>query len=168
MAKIKNKKLIERRIKERFKEFQSDRRSLNQIGRYAISEIKEDGRNGIGFDGKPFPSLKASTIKRREALSEVNQIHEKFLSFFSNATFMGDTLNKIAFKVANSTIEIFGKGKHRYIIGVRGKRLKGSNANISDILKGLTGRGWKILGLNDRVRSFTQQKFIEFLKRKRR
>lgn len=167
MAKVKNIKAISRKIQRLKNEFLADNNNLKKIADENIKQIKLDARNGIGFDGKAFPSLSTKTIQRRDRLSTVNTTHPKFIPNFSNATFMGDTIDKITYKIKNKKIELFGKGSHRFIIGVRGKRLKGSNAKISEIIENLEDMGWKILGVNDQTKEFIVKRFVTFIKGKK-
>ena len=62
---------LEKNIKKRFKQFK--RTELKKSAKIIRNQIVEDTRNGKGWDGKPFPSLEESTIKRRRALIKAGE-----------------------------------------------------------------------------------------------
>jgi len=142
---------------------------MKKAGATVAREIKADGRNGKGYDGRPFPPIKESTEERREVLQDYNPTHGDYSAPKSNATFMGDTLDSISFKIKinkkKGKIILSGKGRHTLMRGPRGT-LSGSNAEISDILAGLTKKGWRILGASKRSKIKIKKQFIRFLRRK--
>lgn len=142
---------------------------MEKAAKAVLRQIKADTRKGIGYDGKPFPQLKDSTIDRREVLEDYNSTHGEYDSTFSNVTFMGDTVNKLESKVKiglkKGKIILLGVGKHKLMKGPRGT-LKGSNADINDILNGLENRGWKIRGASKESRARVRKLFIRYLRRK--
>ena len=164
-----NAKRFEKNLKKRFEGFTKDGKEMEKVAKTIVRNIKADAREGKDFDGKSFPSLASSTIDRRRRLAETNNVSRFFSAARSNATFLGDTINKIkgAFK-GKGMVELFGEGKHRKIKGVRGKPLKGSDAKISDILAGLKARGWNILGVSEKSRNSIRKQFIRYLRRRRR
>ena len=168
MAKVKNIKAIQNNIERRIKEFKKDTKELERSARIIRTEIVRDTRAGKGFDGKSFPDLSEKTTTRRGRLATQNRTHKDYRQFFSNATFTGDTVRKIKSKVKSFKIEIGGQGKHKKIKGIRGKTIKGSDSDISDILSGLSKRGWKILGVSEGAKTKIKKQFLQFLRRKRK
>lgn len=152
-------------LNKKFEEFVNDPKELDKAGQIITREIKADSRDGVGYDSKSFPSISSKTIKRRSALSKMNRTNRFFSATKSNITFMGDTVNGITHKVKGRYLEIFGKGRHKRIRGVRGKYLKGSNAKISDILKGLNDLGFKILGVSNKAEKRIAIQFKRWLRR---
>lgn len=167
MAKVKfDVKKYFRQMKRKFNKFARDPKELERAASVIQRQIRADTRDGKGYTGKKFPSIKVSTVKRRRALAEVNRPSRFYKAFFSNATLTGDTVNKIKAKAkAKGRIELFGAGNHKALKGVRGKRLKGSNAPISKILGGLTDRGWKILGISKKAKSRILVQFKRWIRR---
>lgn len=169
MARIKfDTKQIGKNLIKRFDEFKSSKKEMDKVGRIVTREIKVNSRKGIGYDGRAFPSITSKTIDRRKKLSTVNRTNRDFSAGKSNATFMGDTINKITYQVKRATVIIFGKGNHRIIKGLRGKTLQGSNAKISEIITGLQGKGWRIMGVSKKARAQIRTNFIRFLRRRRK
>ena len=168
MVKVKfNSAKFTKELTRKFQGFTRDKKEMEKVSRTILRNIKADSRDGIGFDGKSFPKIKSKTIERRAKLSSINNMSRFFKSHFSNATFMGDTINKITSKlVGKGKIEFFGKGKHRKIKGVRGKSLKGSDAPVGEILKGLKSLGYNILGVSQKSRESIKKQFLRYLRRR--
>ena len=168
MAKVKiDSKAFTKRLVSKFNSFANDKKEMEKAAVVILRNIKADSRDGVGYDGNGFPSLKSSTVERRRKLGEVNNTNRFFAPGTSNATFMGDTINKIAAKfIGGGIIELSGKGNHRKITGVRGKKLEGSDASISDILSGLKKLGYKILGASDKSANSIKKQFIRYIRRK--
>lgn len=149
-----------------FKKFTKDTKELDKAATTIVREIKADSRDGKGYDGKDFPNYtNDKTVPRRTALGAVNRTSRFFSPGKNNATFMGDTINKITHKVKKGIIELFGQGNHRIIKGVRGKSLKGSNAPIASILEGLSDLGYKILGVSKNSNKKIAIQFKRWLRR---
>jgi hypothetical protein len=164
-------KRISKNITKRFDEFTEDSTELQKAGEIVVREIKANSRQGVGFDGEDFPSLKTgpgSWSERRDRLATVNSTNRFYKPSFSNATFMGDTINAIKARIQGKLIVLFGDGNHRRMKGIRVKFIQGSDAPISDILKGLSERGWKILGVSDKAKEQIRNNFIRFIRRKLR
>ena len=169
MAKVRiNTRAVQANINKRIKQFKSDKKEMNSAGKIIRNEIVADTRKGLGYDGDPFPFLSDKTVDRRYDLSGVNKTHQKFSAAFSNATFTGDTIKKIASIVKGNKIIIFGKGSHKTVKGIKGKTLANSRAKISDILGGLQSKGWKILGVSKRSKERISKQFVRFLRRSRK
>lgn len=167
---LKKLRKITKNLTKRFDEFTSDSKELQKVARIVVKEIKANSAQGLGHDGNPLPSISDKWDERRAKLLKVNPKGDftDLGSKTSKVSFMGDTLKKIKFKINGSKIEIFGDGNHRSITGIRGKKLKGSNASISDILKGLSDLGYKILGVSDMARTQIRNNFIRFIRRRLR
>jgi hypothetical protein len=166
MAKISfNYNKFSKSLIKKFNSFSRDNDELQKAGDIIVREIKADSRDGLGYDGEPFPDIKATTKRRRKRLAEFNKTSRFFSPAESNTTFMGDTVKSIRSKAKAGKIELFGKGNHRFIKGVRGKNIKGSNAKTSDILKGLSKLGFKILGVSDRAKKKIAINFRRWIRR---
>lgn len=159
-------KNLTQKIIQRFDKFSSSPVELKIASETILKNIKADSKKGIGFDGNQFPEIKESTINRRKVLEDLNPTDRFFKPRKSNATFMGDTIDGIVANVKENTIVLSGEGEHRPIFGARGFLLKGSDAPISSILKGLSEKGWKILGVSKRTTNAIRTQFIRFLRRK--
>ena len=152
-------------LDKKLKQFTTDRSNVDKVARIILSDIKKGSRSGKGYDGEKFPSLKVTTVKRRRRLAGVNKTNKNYHPFLSNVTFMGDTINKLFYKVIGRSIFISGKGNHRYVKGIRVKKIKGSNAPIRKILGGLQSKGWKILGVSDNAKKKVSRLFRRYLRR---
>lgn len=174
MAKVifnkKQLKKITANLNKRFDEFTSDKEELDKAGKIILREIKANSQQGVGYDGKSLPALSSSWDERRKRLATVNKTGRFYSSSpaRSTVTFLGDTMKKLKYAISGNKIEVFGEGKHKKIKGIRGKPLKGSNSNISDILKGLIDKGYKILGVSDKAKEQIKTNFIRYIRRKLR
>lgn len=168
-------KKITKNLKKRFSQFQKDEEELEKAGKIILREIRANARQGVGYDGKPLPSIttgKGSWDERRKALAKVNKTSKFYepASVTSTVSFTGDTIKKLKFKIKGNIIEIFGEGKHKKIRGVRGKFLKKSNSPIAKIIKGLRelNPSYKIIGASDKAKEQIRTNFIRFIRRKLR
>ncbi len=167
MAKIKNTKAIERKLKRLAKEFKNDNRELQRASKTIQNQLRISLRAGEQPDGKEFPPLASKTIERRKRLATVNKTSKFYAAGRSNASFTGDFVRKIVAIVKGNKILLFGKGKHKPLKGIRGKKLEGSDAEISDIILGFAERGVTLLGATDEARKRVNNQFRRFLRRKR-
>jgi hypothetical protein len=135
-----------------------------------LREIKANSRQGVGFDGENLPSLSKEWDERRKRLATVNSTSRFYNSSPAKSTvsFLGDTINKLKYRIEGSRITIFGEGNHKRVKGIRVNFLEGSNSPISDILAGLKKKGYKILGVSDKAREQIRTNFIRFIRRKLR
>lgn len=174
MAKVKinsrQLKKITKNLQKRFDDFTEDKKELNKAGEIILREIKANSRQGVGYDGESLPSLSSSWDKRRKRLASVNNTSRFYDSSPARSTvsFLGDTINKLKYRIEGAKIEVFGEGNHRRIKGIRVNFLEGSNSPISDILSGLKEKGYKILGVSDKARDQIRTNFIRFIRRKLR
>lgn len=167
MAKIKNLNKVIRNLERRFTDFTNDPRELEKAAKVIVRNIKADSREGKGYDGKSFPSLSPDTVKRRSKLASYNSVSRFFLAGKANVTFVGQTINAIKYAIRGNKIVIFATGKHSPLKGVRGKKLQGSDAKFSDILKGLAGLGYRIIGVSKKSKESIRTQFVRFLRRRR-
>lgn len=169
MAKIridkKSFRRVQRNIQKQFKAFTEDKTELDRAGQIIVTQIKAETREGVGFDGESFPTLAGSTIERRQALATVNNTSRFFRAGRSNATFLGDTVNKITHKLSGRAIVLLGKGKHRKVKGIRVRFLEGSDAPTQDILNNLASLGYNILGVSERAKERIIVRFRRFIRR---
>jgi len=159
-------KTVEKNLKKRFKQFKKT--ELVKSGKIIRNQIVEDARDGVGYDGKDFPDIKIKTITRRIDLSTVNKTHTKYSPALSSATFSGDTIKSLKSFASKGKIIIKAVGNHKSMKGIRGKKLKGSDAPTSKILSGLEDRGWKILGVSKEAKVRVVKQFKQFLRRRKK
>lgn len=169
MSKVKNTKAIEQRVRRLAKEFKNDNRELKKAAKIVQNELRISLREGIKPDGNIMATISTEWSNRRDDLAEVNRTSKFYKpnSLNSNATFTGDLVRKIVAIVKGNKIELFGKGRHKGYRGIKGKKLEGSNAKISDIIKGFADRGDILLGVTEKAKQRIRNQFIRFLKRKR-
>jgi len=169
LAKVKNTKIIEAKLREVAKDFKSDKKELEKASRTIQNELRISLRKGIKPDGDMMKTISTKWSDRRDDLAQVNKTSKYYKpnSLNSNATFTGDFVRKIVAIVKGDKIELFGKGNHKGYKGVKGKPLKGSKASISKIILGFAGRGDILLGVTDKARSKIVDQFKRFLRRKR-
>ena len=169
MAKVKNTKAIERRLKKLAKEFKNDNRELQKASKTIQNELRISLRAGVKPDGELMAPISTKWSNRRDDLAEVNKTSKFYRpnSLNSNATFTGDFVRKIVAIVKGNKIVLFGKGKHKGYKGLRGKKIKGSNAKISDIILSFADRGDILLGVTEKAKERITEQFKRFLNRKR-
>lgn len=155
-----------KQLQDSFKDFQKTEGL--KTARIIKSGIVEDTRNGMGYDGKPFPSLGSNTINRRGVLAGVNKTHSAYGKFKSNLTFTGDLIRKIKTFVKGKKIIIKGVGKHKAVKGIRGGTLDGSTDSISSIISELTSRGWNFMGVSKNTKKRIVKQFTQFLRRRKK
>lgn len=153
-----------------------DRAAIEQIKKFWLNDVKKNLRKGRQGDNKK--QLKRVTLdwtRRRAKLYKAGNPMGKGMTpnaRISRATFMGDLLDGL--KVRYSTKEwrtkrrikltMYVEGKHRPVIGVRGRVLKGSNADLRKILRGLEGNGYQVLGYSDRFKQRFKKDMKKMLK----
>lgn len=160
-----NRKKIEDAILKKAKKAKESARFLNASAEVWRRRVKADTRLGKSYTGAKFPTLSTAWIKRKAKLANVNTVHELYRKSKSNATFMGDTVDGIKAKRQGNKLVLFVSGKHRLIKGLRGKPLKGSDASLSDIIKGLKKLGIDIMGISKPTKEQIKKLFIREFRR---
>jgi hypothetical protein len=188
--KIKNPKLIGKKVEEIISLFLTDQKNQDRIEKIIQRDLRAQIRRGIKGDGQSIKDLKAKTIKNRERLEPYNKTNKNFSPSVSNATFTGDLVQKIFAKVkkieAKSRLKLeLGavddgpKARHKKYKteitvtandGTKTKKIKfikGSNALISDILRGFKDRGQNLLGIPEKSKLSVKKLFVQFVRRKK-
>lgn len=166
-SKVKNKDAIRRKVERMARLFVTDPKELDKSATSIQSTLREGLREGEQPDDKKMPGNKRSTTTRRERLATVNKTSKYYSANKSNATFTGDLIRKIFAKAKGKYIEIYGSGNHKAYKGIRGKKLKGSDAPIADIISGFNDRGVTLLFVTKKAKQRIAKQFLRFLRRKR-
>lgn len=156
---------ISKKILKRADKAKSSRTMLKEVARIWEKNVKADTVKGKSYTGQKFPPLSDAWIDRRADLADSNITSEFYKETLSNASFMGDTLNGITANPINKGVKLTASGRHRIIIGTRGKPLKGSNALIADIVRGLKSMGRWIMGVSKRTKKQAAKAFKDEFRR---
>lgn len=167
-VRIKNLKEVEKNFRRRVEGYKNDAKSMEQVSGIIQGEMRRGVRDGIGYDGNPLPAISVDTAKRRARLATVNSTTKSFMPSRSNLSFTGDLVQKIFVEfIGRGKFQIFGKGNHKALKGIRVKKLEGSDAPIADIIEGQENRGYKIRGVFPKAKERIRNNFLAFLRRKK-
>lgn len=168
-VKFKNLKKVQDSIREAFSEVVHSPTLLKKVGEEVVSYTKIKSRSGfsLGSGGNRFPALADSTVGRRRALAKVNETHRAYSAARSNLTFTGqliDSIKVLNVQASKAIVEIGPTGKRRKLKGVRGKPLKVSDANNSEVYSRLKELGFLIFGKDGAL----ERKVLNLVKREMR
>ncbi len=116
IIKFKNLEQIERKVKQKIEKIIKDRDLLEEIGKYAVDQVKGNVRNrGKDIFGTSYQGLKESTKKSRKYLAKKNSTHSTYSNGRSNLTLTGETMEAIKHKVSSSKpyISVQAEGNHK-------------------------------------------------------
>lgn len=92
--------IVERRIKDMFSKVRKSKAMRVEIGEFVVNRVRAEARRGKPLnDARFFPSLKGSTVKRREKLSRINSTHPTFKASRANITFTGQLVNALTYRL---------------------------------------------------------------------
>ena len=145
MAKVSIKGIpaVEKEIKKVFGKVTQGRQMRKDIGDFVVTRIQAEARRGKPLnENRSFPPLKDSTKAIRESLSSKNPTHPTFSVNRSNATFSGQLIDSIVFKLGKTVISIFVENTRRSpIVGATDKSNNKTNRQVD---KDLRERGFEI------------------------
>lgn len=168
MAKVKNIGALKKKLKKVMNSFTKDSVEMNKTSKILQNQLRISLRNGVLPDGRDIPANEDATNTRRGRLASVNPTSKYYSQYKANATFTGDTVRGITVKAKGKFMEITASGRHKKLKGVRGKPLKGSNADIADIVRGFKDRGVVLMGEPKLAKAKIKNQFIRFLRRKKK
>jgi len=160
-----NSKKIEKKILARAKRAKESKKFLTKAAKLWQRNVKADTAKGRSYTGMKFPSISSRWAERRDRLLSVNRKSPFYRYGKSNASFMGDTIKAIKAKPFGGKLQLYVEGKHKKVKGIRGKYLKGSSADIADIIRGLRSNGIHIMGVSKLVKKLIKQEFIREFRR---
>ncbi|MDH3324132.1 MAG: hypothetical protein OEL89_00675 [Candidatus Peregrinibacteria bacterium] len=165
------------KIRKKLNGFTSDQKEMDILSKRILSIFKESITKQEDLSGSSTPNISTQWDNRRKKLASKNKT-SKYYNAGSKKTsfsFTGDTLKGVVSKAiigAKTIIEIYGKGTHSKMIGVRGKTLKGSNAPIREIFSGLIqwykSKGLKLgnFSANKKAKDAFKKQFLRYLRRR--
>lgn len=96
------------RLEKTFEKVKLNKQMNREIGELVTKDIRFQARRGKPLNkNRKFPDLKGSSIRIREELARFNSTHPSFSPPKSNATFTGQLLDAVTFKIVRGLVSIF-------------------------------------------------------------